>query len=86
MLNYCVIYIYRKGEKTDWESAQKIATQFNDTHYVVRHLRPYTIYSFQVSAVNGVGISKPSKSSFYLVTHREGEQMFYDLFRKFFYK
>lgn len=35
-------------------------------------LLPFTIYSFRVVAVNSLGISLPSKESYYIVTLREG--------------
>lgn len=35
-------------------------------------LSPFTIYSFRVVAVNSLGISLPSKESYYIVTLREG--------------
>lgn len=35
-------------------------------------LQPFTIYSFRVLAVNSLGISLPSKESYYIVTLREG--------------
>jgi hypothetical protein len=35
-------------------------------------LFPFTIYSFRVLAVNSLGISLPSKESYYIVTLREG--------------
>ena len=36
-------------------------------------LMPFTIYSFRVLAVNSLGISPPSKESYYIVTLREGK-------------
>lgn len=38
-------------------------------------LVPFTIYSFRVLAVNSLGISPPSKESYYIVTLREGKSM-----------
>lgn len=38
-------------------------------------LLPFTIYSFRVLAVNSLGISLPSKESYYIVTLREGSYL-----------
>ena len=34
-------------------------------------LHPFTVYSFKVSAVNGVGESEESEGSYYMITLRE---------------
>jgi receptor-type tyrosine-protein phosphatase gamma len=49
----------------------------NKTSYTVTNLRPFTVYSFRIIAVNSLGPSKPSKESYYMVTLREGLYTFY---------
>lgn len=50
-----------------------IMTPDNKTSYHVIGLQPYTVYSFRVVAVNGIGASEPSKESYFMVTLREGK-------------
>lgn len=50
------------------------------------NLKPYTVYSFQVIAVNMMGSSQPSKESYYMVTLRESECDNYILLNKLQYE
>ena len=61
----------RKGEETDWSDASTVATGHNSTVYSVMGLHPFSVYSFKVVAVNGVGLSKESEQSYYMITLRE---------------
>ncbi|CAB3361379.1 Hypothetical predicted protein [Cloeon dipterum] len=62
----------RVGEDGGWdEDMSGIETSDNKTFYTVANLRPFTVYSFRIIAVNALGPSKPSKESFYMVTLRE---------------
>eukprot|EP00090_Calanus_glacialis_P045882 TRINITY_DN8764_c0_g1_i1.p1 TRINITY_DN8764_c0_g1~~TRINITY_DN8764_c0_g1_i1.p1 ORF type:complete len:894 (-),score=170.55 TRINITY_DN8764_c0_g1_i1:336-3017(-) len=49
----------------------KIDTGVNETRFLVTGLKPFTTYSFKVSAENKIGYSVPSKESFQTQTHRE---------------
>ncbi|KAG0423774.1 hypothetical protein HPB47_000466 [Ixodes persulcatus] len=69
ILHY-IIHI-RIGEKGDWDTMNKVMTSDNSTNFQVIGLKPFTVYSFRVLAVNAIGASKPSKESFYMVTLRE---------------
>lgn len=44
----------------------------NKTSYTVVGLQPFTVYEFKVSAVNDIGVSKSSPSSYPLPTLSEG--------------
>ena len=66
--------ICRVGENGEWDSYNGIATLDNRTNYYVDKLQPFTVYSFRVLAVNGIGASQPSKESYYMVTLREGKR------------
>ncbi|KAF5274565.1 hypothetical protein FQA39_LY07177 [Lamprigera yunnana] len=59
----------RVGETGEWMDG--ILTINNDTHFVVPNLKPFTVYSFRVFAVNAMGTSNPSMESYYTVTLRE---------------
>ena len=63
---------FRVGEEGQWDVQNGRATRSNLTHFTVDNLAPFTIYSFRVVAVNGIGQSHPSKESYYMVTLREG--------------
>ena len=52
---------------------QEIHTNSSTKLYTVEHLQPYTVYSFQVAAVNHVGRSRPSKNSYPSITLRESK-------------
>ncbi|KAF8785289.1 Tyrosine-protein phosphatase 99A like protein [Argiope bruennichi] len=69
ILHY-VIHV-RVGESGEWEESNGIMTTGNGTSWQVIGLRPYTVYSFRVVAVNAIGASRPSKESYYMVTLRE---------------
>ena len=63
----------RSGEETPWDEDNEVRTPDNVTLYQVHGLNPFTTYSFRVRAVTATGIkSKPSESSFYMFTLREG--------------
>ena len=64
-------YQVRKGEETDWSDASTVATGQNSTVYSVQGLHPFSVYSFKVAAVNGVGLSRESDQSYYMITLRE---------------
>ena len=49
----------------------------NNTVYSVMGLHPFSVYSFKVVAVNGVGLSKESEQSYYMITLREVGTFFY---------
>ncbi|XP_029054412.1 tyrosine-protein phosphatase 99A isoform X2 [Osmia bicornis bicornis] len=61
----------RIKEEGPWNATEEIVTPNNDTYYTIENLRPFTVYSFRVSAVNAMGRSKPSKQSYYIFTLRE---------------
>ncbi|XP_050457004.1 tyrosine-protein phosphatase 99A isoform X3 [Cataglyphis hispanica] len=65
-----VIYT-RIDENGPWNATKEIITPHNDTFYTVENLRPFTVYSFRVAAINALGRSKPSQASYYMVTLRE---------------
>ncbi|KYM79703.1 Protein sidekick-2 [Atta colombica] len=58
-------------EDGPWNATKEIITPHNDTFYTVENLRPFTVYSFRVAAINALGRSKPSQASYYMVTLRE---------------
>ena len=51
-----------------------IDTGVNETKFLVTGLKPFTTYSFQVSAENKMGFSLQSKESFQTQTHRESKE------------
>ncbi|XP_036323044.1 tyrosine-protein phosphatase 99A isoform X2 [Rhagoletis pomonella] len=61
----------RVGEDGTWDQVPQILTKSNATSYQVTGLIPFTVYSFRLLAVNKLGISPPSKESYYIVTLRE---------------
>lgn len=62
-----------EGEDGIWDQVARIYTRTNATSYQVTGLTPFTVYSFRLLAVNKLGISPPSKESYYIVTLREGK-------------
>lgn len=66
-------YLCRVGENGQWDQVSPIQTKSNVTSYQVTELIPFTVYSFRLKAVNKLGISPPSKESYYIVTLREGK-------------
>lgn len=52
---------------------QEILTNSTQTRHTLTNLQPYTVYSFQISAINHVGRSKPSKNSYPAITLRESK-------------
>lgn len=64
---------FRVGENGQWDQVPQIQTKSNVTSYQVTGLIPFTVYSFRLKAVNKLGISLPSKESYYIVTLREGK-------------
>ena len=52
---------------------QEIHTNSSVASYTIEHLQPYTVYSFQVCAVNHVGRSRSSKNSYPSITLRESK-------------
>ncbi|XP_076316629.1 putative receptor-type tyrosine-protein phosphatase mosPTP-1 isoform X2 [Tachypleus tridentatus] len=69
ILHY-IIHV-REGEFGKWDGADDIVTPNNNTYHQVINLKPFTVYSFRVLAVNGNGASKPGKPSYYTITLRE---------------
>lgn len=63
----------RVGETGAWDEIERIHTNGSRTTYVVTNLLPFTVYSFRIVAVNRLGMSHPSKESYYICTLREGE-------------
>ncbi|KAG5670578.1 hypothetical protein PVAND_000830 [Polypedilum vanderplanki] len=61
----------RVGENGAWDELPEIHTNNSQTGYFVRGLLPFTVYSFRILAVNKLGISAPSKESYYICTLRE---------------
>ncbi|KAL5284294.1 PTPRZ1.2 family protein, partial [Megaselia abdita] len=61
----------RVGENGPWDQNQQIYTRTNATTYQVTGLTPFTVYSFRILAVNKLGVSPPSKESYYIFTLRE---------------
>ena len=61
----------RNGEDTDWTDTVTVHTGSNSTVYSVSGLKPFNVYSFRVSGVNGVGQSPESEESYYMITLRE---------------
>jgi hypothetical protein len=63
----------RVGETGGWDELPEIHTNRSVPSYVVSNLWPFTVYSFRILAVNQLGISSPSKESYYICTLREGK-------------
>lgn len=63
----------RIGENGPWNEVPQINTYSNATTYQVTGLTPFTVYSFRLRAINKLGISPPSKESYYIVSLREGD-------------
>jgi len=68
-----VFVISSIDEDGPWNATKEILTPHNDTFYTVENLRPFTVYSFRVAAINALGRSKPSQASYYMVTLRESK-------------
>ncbi|XP_063603042.1 tyrosine-protein phosphatase 99A-like isoform X3 [Penaeus indicus] len=69
-ISHYIIHI-REGEDGHWDVDNGHATTNNSTQFTVDGLSPFTVYSFRVVAVNSLGMSSPSKESYYMVTLRE---------------
>ena len=54
---------------------QEVQTNSSVKSYTIEHLQPYTVYSFQVSAMNHVGRSRPGKNSYPSITLRESKSL-----------
>ena len=67
------IIMSRQGEDTAWGDSNMVETANNSTISTVSGLHPFTVYSFKVIAINGMGRSLESKESYYMITLREGE-------------
>lgn len=68
-----VVVIFRVGEDGPWDQVPQINTETNATSYQVKNLFPFNVYSFRTLAVNKLGVSPPSKESYYIVSLREGK-------------
>ena len=44
-----------------------------NTKFSMTHLQPYTVYAFQIQAINEVGWSRPSKRSYPAITLMESK-------------
>ena len=66
-----VCYSGRESERGPWR--QPLRTSSNHTSYQVTGLLPYTVYSFRLTAVNGVGAGQPGAASYPVHTLRERE-------------
>lgn len=64
---------FRVGETGAWDELPEVHTNNSIASYVVKKLLPFTVYSFRILAVNRLGVSFPSKESYYICTLREGE-------------
>ena len=61
----------RRGENSSWLDSKKVRTNSTDTSHTVRHLRPFTVYSFKVGAEYDNMTSDESDESYYMITLRE---------------
>jgi receptor-type tyrosine-protein phosphatase gamma len=59
------------GENGAWDEISEVHTNNSEASYVVKGLLPFTVYSFRILAVNKLGMSAPSKESYYICTLRE---------------
>lgn len=66
-------FFRRVGETGAWDELPEVHTNNSVATYVVTKLLPFTVYSFRILAVNRLGVSLPSKESYYICTLREGE-------------
>lgn len=73
LLPPCDLLGKRVGENGPWNQVPQINTKSNGTTYQVTGLIPFTVYSFRTRAVNSLGVSQPSKESYYIVSLREGK-------------
>jgi hypothetical protein len=71
--NLLPIPFFRVGETGAWDELPEVHTNNSIASYVVKRLLPFTVYSFRILAVNQLGVSLPSKESYYICTLREGE-------------
>ena len=82
-LNKSYLYSWRSVNEDDEDALnyleQEIHTNSSTTSYTIENLQPYTVYSFQVSAVNHVGRSRPGRNSYPSITLRESKR--FPLFR-----
>lgn len=72
---------FRVGETGAWDDLPEVHTNSSVSTYVVTKLLPFTVYSFRILAVNRLGVSLPSKESYYICTLREGKldsEIFYN--------
>ena len=71
------LYSWRSVNEDDEDALnyleQEIHTNSSTTSYTIENLQPYTVYSFQVSAVNHVGRSRPGRNSYPSITLRESK-------------
>ena len=76
-LNKSYLYSWRSVNEDDEDALnyleQEIHTNSSTTSYTIEHLQPYTVYSFQVAAVNHVGRSRPGRNSYPSITLRESK-------------
>lgn len=73
----CLLYpSFRVGETGAWDELPEVHTNNSIASYVVTKLLPFTVYSFRILAVSQLGVSLPSKESYYICTLREGKFVF----------
>ena len=51
----------------------RILTNNSNTKFSMTQLQPYTVYAFQIQAINEVGWSRPSKKSYPAITLMESK-------------
>ena len=51
----------------------RILTNNSNTKFSMTQLQPYTVYAFQIQAINEVGWSRPSKRSYPAITLMESK-------------
>ncbi|CAO1427366.1 unnamed protein product [Diamesa hyperborea] len=61
----------RVGENGAWDDHPEVHTNTSNASYHMTGLLPFTVYSFRILAVNKLGVSLPSKETYYIVTLRE---------------
>jgi receptor-type tyrosine-protein phosphatase gamma len=59
-----------EGEGADWAEHLIVTTSSADSTFTVTELRPFTVYSFKVTAVNKIGRSNESQASYHMMTLR----------------
>ncbi|CAG0901062.1 unnamed protein product [Darwinula stevensoni] len=66
----------RVGDMGSWEEESKLKVPSETLAVEIKGLDPFTVYSFRVMAVNAMGMSPPSRSSYPIITLRERTRKF----------